>query len=120
MDAGAVQVAEALGNDQLQPRPTASASVYPNSMVAAVFQLRIRPWSSAEMIASIADSMTDRNFASDSRRAIRSFDTVTCRSMRASTSRASTDQTMDSDRPERPTRLEDRRQGPTGGHGPRR
>jgi len=57
--------------------PTASSSVRPNRAAAALFQLRMMPSASAEMIASMADSMTERNLASDSRRARRTFDTVT-------------------------------------------
>ena len=53
--------------------PITSASVKPKSAVAALFHDRILPSASPEMIASIADSMTDRNLASDSRRAIRTF-----------------------------------------------
>jgi hypothetical protein len=61
----------------------------PNSAVAALFQDRILPSASTEMIASIADSMTERNFASDSRRAMRTLETVTWRSILARTSRLS-------------------------------
>jgi hypothetical protein len=57
--------------------PMTSSSVNPNRALAALFQERISPAASPEMIASIADSMTERNFASDSRSAIRTFDTVT-------------------------------------------
>ena len=63
--------------------PMTSASVNPKSAVAALFHERILPSASPEMIASMAYSITDRNFASDSRRAIRTFDTVTWRSIRA-------------------------------------
>ncbi len=48
----------------------------PNSAVAALFQDRILPSASPEMIASIADSITERNFASDSRSAMRTLETV--------------------------------------------
>jgi hypothetical protein len=69
--------------------PSTSASVKPNRAVAALFQDRILPSASPETMASIADSMTDRNLASDSRRAVRTFETVTCRSILARTSRLS-------------------------------
>ena len=57
--------------------PSTSVSVNPNSDVAALFQERMFPSASPEMMASMADSMTDRNFASDSRRAMRTLETVT-------------------------------------------
>ena len=69
--------------------PITSSSVWPNSAVAALFHDRTLPWASLEMMASMADSITERNFASDSRRAVLTLETVTCRSTRARTSRVS-------------------------------
>ena len=74
--------------------PTTSASVRPKIAAAAEFHVRMTPSASAEMIASIADSMTERNLASDSRRARRTLETVTWRSMRVCTSRGSNGVTM--------------------------